>query len=370
MKVRSSDSQVPVKGPRTSKTSLGREVLALIGKVARRVGVTDFYPHLFDLFGSVVPHDFAWIVRYSRSGPPTVLWTQGVGKHLIDIYLRHSYYSSDPFFCDWSSNETSGVVLLKDAFASAGTSDLYRIVFQRKARYSDEMGMLLPEHGQSCVAFFVEKARGKFSARDETSARDIFPVVEGLHRAHVGTLFSGLGRSTSAEMRQLFRSPKLIVDCSGAPIHSSRSWRRLERGDPELRKARERIDQGEETIVPIGGNRFLEVERLSESFQLAPAGRMYSVTERTGQVYSEQATVRARRDLELLSPRERQVVALLVQGSALGEIAQRMKISKGTIKNYRLSLYRKLGISSERNLISRFWPLVNEFRSHPISGKH
>jgi DNA-binding CsgD family transcriptional regulator len=367
--VRSSNSQEPVRDRRRGKTSRDREGLALIGKVARRVGVADFYPHLFDLFGSVVPHDFAWIVRYSRSGPPTVLWTQGVGKHLIDIYLRHSYYSSDPFFCDWSSNETSGVVMLKNSFAVPGASELYRIVFQRKARYSDEMGMLLPEHGQSCVAFFVEKAKGKFSAHDETSAREIFPVVEGLHRAHVGTLFSGLGRSTSAEMRQLFRSPKLIVDCSGAPIHSSRSWRRLERGDPELRKARERVDQGAETIVPIGGDRFLEVERLSESFQLAPAGRMYSVTERTGQAYSEQATFRARRDLELLSPRERQVVALLVQGCALGEIAQRMKISKGTIKNYRLSLYRKLGISSERNLISRFWPLVDEFRSHPISGK-
>lgn len=53
-----------------------------------------------------------------------------------------------------------------------------------------------------------------------------------------------------------------------------------------------------------------------------------------------------------LTPRERDLLHLILQGRCTGEIAQHLGISKGTVKNHRLRLYRKAGVTSERALIT------------------
>ncbi len=47
-----------------------------------------------------------------------------------------------------------------------------------------------------------------------------------------------------------------------------------------------------------------------------------------------------------LSPRERQVWLLLVQGKSNQEIASTLGLALGTVKTYLSRLYRKLGVSS------------------------
>ncbi|NVN09892.1 helix-turn-helix transcriptional regulator [Nguyenibacter vanlangensis] len=53
-----------------------------------------------------------------------------------------------------------------------------------------------------------------------------------------------------------------------------------------------------------------------------------------------------------LTPREQDLIALIMRGRNTGEIAQALQISKGTVKNYRLRLYRKANVTSERALVS------------------
>lgn len=339
-----------------------------IGQVARTIGTDHFYPELIGLLGKAVAHESQWVVRYSRNAPPDVLYTQGVAKHLVDIYLEHAYYSSDPFFCQWSTNDRSGVVLLRDAFDAAGDKDFYRLTFRRMARFSDEMGMILPTLGQSCIAFFIERGKGYFTAKDEATARTVFPVIEGLHRAHLANLFSALRGGGTPESRKMLGAPTLIVDRAGASIHANAEWRKWERAHPDIAGARSRLESGALTTVALTGNARMRVERFGREFQLAPGGRMFVIVESPAGGDADAAKSRARADLARLSPRERQLVAFIVLGSTLGDIAQRLDIAKGTIKNYRLSLYRKLGISSERTLISRFWPLIDEFRNDPLQA--
>jgi len=336
-----------------------------IGQVARAIGSEAFHERLLGLFESIIANDSSWVVRYSRNAPPDVILTRGVAKHLVDIYLEHAYYSSDPFFCDWSTNDRSGVILLRDAFDAAGDKDFYRLTFRRKAGFSDEMGMILPSLGQSCIAFFVERASGNFADEEVTVARKVFPAIEGLHRAHLGALFSELRGGGSTESRKMLGAPTLIVDRAGASIHANAEWRKWERSHPAVRTARAKLETGTAASVALTGNAILNVERFGRDFQLAPFGRMFVITEQMVGRNPDQARSRAIAELRQLSRRERQVVALVVLGSTLGEIAQRLNIGKGTIKNYRLSLYRKLSISSERTLISRFWPLIDDFRRDP-----
>jgi RNA polymerase sigma factor (sigma-70 family) len=51
-----------------------------------------------------------------------------------------------------------------------------------------------------------------------------------------------------------------------------------------------------------------------------------------------------------LTPRERDIVQLVVEGYPSATIAQRLGISRGTVKNHRRRLYDKLDITSEREL--------------------
>jgi DNA-binding CsgD family transcriptional regulator len=339
-----------------------------IGQAARAIGTETFHEKLLGLFGAVVSHDYACIVRYSRNAPPDIIYTKGLAKHLLDYYLEHAYYSTDPFFCDWRSNSRSGVIRLRDAMEATEDKEFYRAIFQHKARFSDEMAMFLPALGKSCIALFIEKKNGDFSDADETVAQTVFPAIEGLHRAHLAHLFSALRRGGTPESREVLKLPTLILDRAGACIHANAEWRSWERSDPRVKVALEKLDTSSVAHVALTETAVVRVERFDRAFQLAPGGKMFVIVERPAEGEAEAARSRARSDMERLSRRERQIVALLVLGVALPEIAQRLGIRKGTVKNYRLSLYRKLAISSERTLISRFWPLIEEFRSEALAA--
>jgi DNA-binding CsgD family transcriptional regulator len=56
----------------------------------------------------------------------------------------------------------------------------------------------------------------------------------------------------------------------------------------------------------------------------------------------------------LFTPREYDVFSLMMEGRTTGQIAQALEISKGVIKNYKLRIYRKADVTSERALVRKF----------------
>ncbi len=59
----------------------------------------------------------------------------------------------------------------------------------------------------------------------------------------------------------------------------------------------------------------------------------------------------ARQSVRLLTPREREVLPLVVEGHTSREIAQRLKISRGTVGVHRANLMRKLGVPNTASLV-------------------
>jgi DNA-binding CsgD family transcriptional regulator len=55
-----------------------------------------------------------------------------------------------------------------------------------------------------------------------------------------------------------------------------------------------------------------------------------------------------------LTPREQEIVELILQGHPTKSIADRLRLSRGTIKNYRQRLYDKLDITTEREIFLAF----------------
>lgn len=56
----------------------------------------------------------------------------------------------------------------------------------------------------------------------------------------------------------------------------------------------------------------------------------------------------------MLSDREAQVVRLLLSGLRVPLIAQQLRLSPSTVRNQLSMVYRKLGVSSQQELISLF----------------
>lgn len=59
-----------------------------------------------------------------------------------------------------------------------------------------------------------------------------------------------------------------------------------------------------------------------------------------------------------LSPREKQVVALVRQAKANKEIAWELRLSEGTIKEYICVIFKKLGLQNRTGLA--LWAMANE----------
>ena len=57
---------------------------------------------------------------------------------------------------------------------------------------------------------------------------------------------------------------------------------------------------------------------------------------------------------EVVSPREQEVLELLVQGHRVSKIAEALFVSPHTVRNHLKSLYRKLDVHSQAQLIERF----------------
>jgi DNA-binding CsgD family transcriptional regulator len=63
-----------------------------------------------------------------------------------------------------------------------------------------------------------------------------------------------------------------------------------------------------------------------------------------------------------LSARERQMVQLILEGFPAASIAKKLGIAYGTVKNHRLNIYRKLDITTERELFLNYITLQPEAR--------
>ncbi len=69
---------------------------------------------------------------------------------------------------------------------------------------------------------------------------------------------------------------------------------------------------------------------------------------------SGKSTPRSRRELDVLSDREREVVGLLLRGPRIAQVAKRLCISEHTVRNHLKAVFRKLNIHSQSELVERY----------------
>lgn len=327
-----------------------RDWFAHVGQVARVIGDDRFHRELVELFGSAVSHDASWIIRYSRVGPPDVLYTKNVPGDVV-AYYRDVYSSVDPFSEYWRINGSPGVLLLNDVRAEGRAWDLYNKVFQTLAAISDEMGIFFPTVGHCCLGLYLERETGFFSAEDIERAKLIFPMLEGFHHRHLSSLFNALRNPRGPQVEGFITRPTLIRDRFETDVFANEAWRGAASRIPELAGAVQEL-----RAAPSGSTRAVarfcvRVEAFDRDFSLAPGGRMYVLDSPPAAPAPDDSERRLDEALAIFTPREREILLLLMNGESTGAIAQKLNLSKGTIKNCRLRMYRKTGVASERALV-------------------
>lgn len=318
---------------------MNQSTFQAIGEAAQNIGSEDFNLVLLDILKSIEPVQKTVVARYSQHAPSDITYTEGTPLDTVELF-RREFYDLDPFYAWWRSSGKPGVISLTDAMSTI-EDDSYAKVYLKHAEISDEIGIFLPIVGGETTALFVERSTGQFSASVLENFRAVFPALSGLFLAHVGRVYEQI------EGRHAVAKPTVFVDTEGQPTWIGSVWTKL---DYEL------VEPFIHTIRRPGSyfideERVLVAENVAPDFPIAPRGLMLVLTDRGRIPISGPAGPLDNISLSPdLTKREQDVVALILTGYSSKEIAEKLSISHGTVKNYRLRIYQKLGVSSEREL--------------------
>lgn len=339
-----------------------------MGNLAREIGEPGFHQRFLDVIGHILPHEMGWIVSYRPESDPDVLHTLDIDSDLVEYYLQTKPAAADPYLCSWRGNTLARVETLRQALPQAIDRNFYAMDFKRRADFVDEIALFLPVPGAACVSVFLERRDRPFGGEEIERLQRLFPSMLDFHRAHMRSLFDKFSMDF-VDSASFDDSAVVVLDRNGKPVFTTRGWRNLrERAQwaGHFTQATSAADVSE--IAPYASPA-LRTIHLDATSPLAPGGVILYVPNSNGAAISEDRRSQAAEKIfERLTPRERDIMLLTLEGLSTGIIAQRLNIAKGSIKNCRLRIYRKLGVTSEREMLSAVMPFTCQLRERLTEG--
>jgi DNA-binding CsgD family transcriptional regulator len=331
----------------------GSELAALTARAIDRLGSGDFYDRLLDILCSAAPHDLAALVRYSRAAPPDLILPR-VEPNAAMLAYYHHFYAFDPFYAHWKGGGETGVFRLRAMDAGIGRSR-YAREFLTAMAIHDEIAVFLPPIGEASPTLILDRAHGAFSAQEVARVRQLFPLLAALHRRHLSIFVTeGIDTGTSPIGHE---RPLRIVDQHGLTVFATAAWGAIA-ADPGsgLAEAAAMVAARGPCAVRLTGAQTLRRTQLPPDFGPAPGGFCDEVTPEPAPATEAAGLPPAL--ARQLTEREQQVVLLTLQGYPVIEIARKLGLSRGTVKNYRLAIYRKLDITTERELFGEYMAAI------------
>lgn len=340
-----------------------------MGSLAREIGEPGFHQRLLEVVGHVLPHEMSWIVSYSADSDPDVLHTLDIDNDLIDYYLQTKPAAADPYLCSWRSKTFARVETFKEALPQAINRNFYALDFKRRADFSDEIALFLPVPGTACVSLFLERRERSFDPDEIERLQRLFPAMLDFHHAHMRTLF-GKFSMAFADGPSTDDSAVVVLDRFGKPVFATRGWRNLRERDRWTGLFSQASSAAEVKEIAPYASSALQTMPLDRNSPIAPGGVILYLAKTNAANFSEEEQSHAaEKFFGQLTPRERDVMLLTLDGLSTGMIAQRLNIAKGSIKNCRLRIYRKLGVNSERAMISGVMPFIRPLRERLREGQ-
>lgn len=329
-------------------------VSARLGEVVQSTGKDTFYAELVGFLAEVLGCERWLVMRYSRFAAPEFVHNTAMSDEAVDSYLN-GLYRLDPLLRLVRSGTREGIFVLSRIREAGGNATYFDRIFQMSLIY-DEAALLLLVPGGSSIAVCLERSTQKFSDDEIEILTDIHPLLQAVHRVHLERIL--LLSSRNLWHGQRVRSQEqavLIRDRHGATVFRNEQWAALgdKGGEIEAQQLLEEADAGSR---PLSTDAVLHWEKLDEQFALAPGGQICVIEPRSpGYIQADfEETLDRFQKRHHLTPRERDIVELVLQGYPNSEIAKQLEISIGTVRNHRYRLYYKLDITTERELFFLF----------------
>ena len=333
------------------------EMLKRIGRgldtVSAALGTEMFERELADFLGQMVAHDMMTVARYSIVAPPEFLaHSANYPRALVERY-ESLYHLFDPFAAYWRETQQPGFVSLDNLSSAQRKVGRYIRELLPEFGIVDEMGIFLPPLAGASLAFFFESVGHRIAKPQRDLLQALYPLAANLYRVHLSVLFSNPEGAPATSPST--SHPMLITDETGRTLWTTEAWTELSAA------ARSEI----KTFAERGAEPTLQIRSLDDGHTVISeplghgahgAARLLWVVEPHGQRAADIDPMAAGMHVfdSTLTPREREIVELILNGFPTSLIAERLSLSRGTVKNHRRRIYHKLDITTERELFLMF----------------
>ncbi len=311
------------------------------------LGKDAFYPTVLRALSTTFSWQACAVARYSRVSKPEHLYVEGLRSEMVDLYFK-GYYRTDPVFRLVHEGTDHGVYVHSQDFPDLKDTP-YSLVYLPMAGWADILAVLMPSLGRAVTALFWLSKQKKIAASEAARLRTVYPLLLALHDVHSLAMVNAI---SAGNRIQDDTNAYALFDQQGNKVFAVDAWNeKAGLLDRALRRAKD--DKTHMYRFPDGG--VLHAEALPDSFGPAPGGWYAS--------YEPQVTVQSPVDLErvletfyakTLTPREKEIVALILAGHTNHSIARNLGITSGGVRNHRVRLYAKLDITVERELFKLF----------------
>ena len=324
------------------------EFYSTLGAAAASTGGSDFYLRLMHAIGSMLKADLSMVMRYSHYSAPVYVIHEGLSPNDMDIYLG-GLYRVDPVYRRCREADPQGVYNLADVCTPEERAGEYFSIFLRLTGMADDLVILLPAPAGRTIGLVYERSSA-FTREEVESLRGIYPLIGGMHAGHERLMLLQQAVETRPPIQ-----PFSIVDHVGQCVFESVAWRDAMNENADAIAGLDLNSIAAGTGVVLGSGVVVHVEPLGAEFDLAPSGFVLMLEQGTDGL----PPINYRQALEdflrgKLTPRERDIVRLILLGLPTVRIAEQLDISVNTVKNHRKRMYYKLDITTERELFMNF----------------
>ncbi|WP_205619928.1 response regulator transcription factor [Dasania marina] len=325
-----------------------------LGELARLIGSPAFYTAMMNIATSIVESEMNIIMLYSHRSAPIYINCETVPEPVVEMY-NSGYYRFDPFYHYWRERGIPAVLSAREASPSKELTRNHFLTFLPSAGINDEIGILLPTIGNSAVGLFLER-HNSFTEAEKEKIREIFPLFLGLHMAHQKlSLSADTEQHKQTHHFHMANHAYKIYDQSGVALFENEDWHNKKAESNQLDENAKLLlsqEKQQSLTMPAGE---LYIDKLADDFPFAPGGWICSLH------HEEKALPpisfnEAMNDFlsGLLTPRERQIIELILAGYPSSKIAEKLAISIGNVKNHRKRIYVKMDITTEREIFLQF----------------
>lgn len=292
------------------------------------------------------------IVEYSRITHPYYIDAAHVPEAETRLYLAGAY-RFDPFFHQWSHEGRSGVMTLEairnqGGSLARGASD-YILQFQPLTGMADEMALLLNKIGLATDNYFFLRD-SPFDDAEIAAIAQAVPMLQALYDLNQNLILRDIGAGAPPHAPVSRADAYAVHDRQGQRVVASPSWNTLLARADGLADAIAEVISGKQETARFQGYQVLR-EPLGADFSPCPNGMIVFVSSQPVPASAPvSSSVLDDMFTGLLTEREIAICLLILKGYPSISIAEKLGIALGTVKNHRKNIYRKMDITSEREL--------------------